>query len=182
MTETLEVIAQINGWPQVLVISETWLEPGTEEFYDIDGYTAHHITRSDGYGGLSVYVKDGIRHTCTTKTQVANGDIHIMTFKLNDFPVDLITCYRKLMESNIQIFNDTLDRILESLMNAWVVGDMNINLMRRPARGKNYFGVVEANSLEFLNNTDPEYFTYHIQNGRSAPGNIIDHVASNVAY
>lgn len=48
--------------PEVIVISESWLTEEIKEHYQISGYNHYHTTRRDGYGGLSIYIKEEIQH------------------------------------------------------------------------------------------------------------------------
>lgn len=52
----LEAEIELYEYPEVVVISETWLTEEIKNHYEISGYSSYHTTRIDGYGGLSIYI------------------------------------------------------------------------------------------------------------------------------
>ena len=52
--DNIELLVKRLHFPHILVISETWLSPGEEKFYDLFNYKASHIVRNYKGGGVSV--------------------------------------------------------------------------------------------------------------------------------
>lgn len=175
----LQILAQNLKWPQVICIGEPWVEPGTEFSYQFNGYTTHCIARSDGYGGLMVAVRNDVRYSMSKSYTPTNEEFHILVIRLHDLSLDLVNCYRRPNDSNINDFADTLDSILELTNDVILIGDINADLRRPKPNHQPYFNTLEANSLGLLNRTSETDFTYAISNGPGAPGSILDHIASN---
>lgn len=68
------------GKVSVVIVSETWIQTGTESFYGLRGFSSYHETRADGYGGLSVYVDENPRHTLLR--QVSVQAVHLITLRV----------------------------------------------------------------------------------------------------
>ena len=92
------------GWPKVVILPESWLEPGTEDYYHISGYRDYHITRPDGYGGLSVYVQDHTRHSFIRSRSCGADAVQIISIRFLDLDFDLHAIYRRPDERNLMGF------------------------------------------------------------------------------
>ena len=108
----LEAYPATLNWPQVVILTETWIEPLTQNFYNLRGYEPHHVTRPDGYGGLTVFVREHLRHTLLFSECRVEGEVQCLGIRLLDLETDLITVYRKPNERNLHSFLNELDTLL----------------------------------------------------------------------
>lgn len=168
----LESEIKFYGYPSLVVIGETWLTDGLKAFYDIDGYDSYHTTRHDGYGGLSVYVKNSLPHNATVN--MSNIDkvhltmIHFVGQRIN------VACVYRSPSTNSKAFCDMIDAFLEDNSNIIMCGDINFNLLSQTSEVKEYVETIEANSYTILNSIDTAHYTY--PNGRS----ILDHFVTDM--
>lgn len=172
----LEAELQIYDFPSVVVVCESRLTEGITQFFDIQGYTAYHTTRKDGYGGLSIFIKSNISHRVITNISRTDR-VHISKVKLNHIAMNLFCVYRA-PRSDMPQFLDQLDDILKRNSNVIVCGDFNLNLYdTHDANVSRYKLIVESNAYKFLNSLE---FTYPINSGPGLPGSLIDHYITDM--
>lgn len=169
--DLLEAEVSRLGHVDVLVISETWIEPGTDEMYNLAGYTAYHESRPDGFGGLSVYIRSAIEHSHLL--QESSQGIHVIAVKLRS--TRIVATYRRPV-NNMYRFLDMLDKSLETNDNCILVGDTNIDLLTTSRNGSLYSDSLDLNSMMVLNKIDPNFNTFPLS------GSIIDHFCANFVH
>ena len=135
----LEADLEVMGRPQIVILTETWIEPGSESFYNINGYRSHHATRLDGYGGVSVFVQDHIRHALLACGSHVSNEVQLIRLRFFDQDLDLISFYRKPSERNLFGFRDLLDSVLESTRPIVLAGDANVDLRKHDAAVTRFF-------------------------------------------
>lgn len=173
----LEAEIRLNEYPQIIVITETWLTESIKNSYDINSYTAYHTIRQDGYGGLTIYIRDDIQHQVTMN--LSNIDrVHITRIHIDQIHMNLLCVYRA-PSTNMMNFLNLLDELLENSLSTIICGDFNINLLSTDSYVNEYRNIIEANSFQFLNEIDPNAFTFPITNG-NMPGSIIDHFMTDM--
>lgn len=170
--DALEAEIKFYGYPSLVVVGETWLTTGLAPFYDMNGYDSYHTTRTDGYGGLSVYVKDSVSHTTTLDLSTIEK-VHMTKVHLSGHGINVLCTYRS-PSSNPGAFCDMVDTFLERNSNVIMCGDTNFDLLSTREHVRKYVETIETNSYTFLNSTDPTHFTY--PNGRS----ILDHFVTDM--
>lgn len=152
----------------VIVVSETWIEPGSEVCYNLNGFRAYHETRADGYGGLSVFVRETIEHSLVHN--VTRLGIHVMTVKLGR--TRIVAAYRQPV-NNMSTFTDMLDEALEGDSDCLLVGDMNVDILRPGPNLSSFRDVLHLNSMVILNKADASFATFPLS------GSLIDLYCSN---
>ena len=50
-------IRRLN-FPNIIIISENWLWPGEEKFYELTSYQSYHVIRDFRGGGISIYISN----------------------------------------------------------------------------------------------------------------------------
>lgn len=63
LTNKLPVIEDIilkQNYPDVIILTETWLLQNECDLYNIKNYQAFHHCRESRRGGTSIYIKDGM--------------------------------------------------------------------------------------------------------------------------
>lgn len=155
----LEAEIRLYGNPSIVVVSETWLTEGLRPFFCINGYTVYHTVRSDGYGGMSVYVLDTLSHTATTDLSCIH-EVHLTRIQALDAGLSVLCVYRAPRRTNVNAFLDMIDPLLEQGSNIIMCGDMNFNLLSSRDDVLDFVNTIESNSYAFLNSLDEADFTF----------------------
>lgn len=174
----LEAEVKLNDYPQIIVITETWLTESIKNHYNINGYEAYHTIRNDGYGGLTVYIRDNIQHQVTMNLSTIEH-VHVTKVHIDKTNMNLLCIYRAPNTHNMS-FLSLLDKILEDSLSTIICGDFNLNLLSMSNPVQEYRSIIETNSFAFLNEINPNAYTYPIMNGVGAPGSIIDHFMTDM--
>lgn len=174
----LEAEIIVFDCPEVIVISESWLTEEIKEHYQISGYKHYHTTRRDGYGGLSIYIKEEIQHL-TIENLSGIENVHISLIKITNPSINVLCIYRAPNANNQQFFN-ILDHILDSESNMIVCGDLNYNLLSLDPHVQQYIDVINSNSFSFMNQIERNAYTFPIMNGPNSPGSILDHFITDM--
>lgn len=101
-----------NKLIHVIILTETCIEKGLEQTYQLLGFTAYHITREDGYGGLPVFIRDDMPHSYYLEQ--SNADIYFIALKISFIRDEILATYRPPRPKNNVKFLSNLDGFLES--------------------------------------------------------------------
>lgn len=177
--EDLEaLICQLTN-VHVLIVSETWIHDWMERFYNIDGYVSYHATRPDGYGGLSVFVRQDVKHRLVGKGSHLADAVQMVEIDLCSVGLHLFGLYRRPDEGMARTFIDFIDEKVEGATGCLIAGDINFNLLRGGGNVELYKSMIADNGFHFLNDIQPGAYTYPILNGPGTPGSIVDHFATD---
>lgn len=150
--------------PKIVILTESWIEPGTEGNYNIIGYIAYHATRPDGYGGVSVFINSDLKHSLLDIGSIVSNEVQYLKIKIHEGDFDLLAIYRRPDDRNLIPFLTEYDRLLESLRPLISAGDINIDTNKSNSMTNRYKTVLESNSMFLLNGNEP---TFPILNGLS---------------
>lgn len=165
--------------PEIIVVTETWIEPATEHHYNIEGYVSYHLTRPDAYGGVSIFVRNTINHESPKNIHNENG-IQILELNIKNPELSIVAVYRS-PSSSIPLFLPIIDRLLEREMKVILCGDINIDLLSpNSSETIAYTDTIEANSYFVLNNQHPDAATYRRITGNTNSLSILDHFITNI--
>ena len=172
----------------VIVVSETWLNPFNFQSCHLNNYLGYHTYRTESRsGGISVFAKRIFKSNVIESLSLCNEIIEscVVRVSIGKSAIFVVGIYRP-HSGTIEAFNDELERILCSplLQNSLVLvaGDMNINLNHDSNSVLNY--VTMLNSLNYFslinNNTRFSNNDTDLHQCRSA----IDHiwVNENLSY
>ena len=117
--------------PDCLVLCETWFKKYNCQ--NINGYTANHITRENRSGGVSIYMKNHIKHEFIPELSTCTETIEICTVRVNtDNLIFFVLAIYRPHSDDIPNFSVMLDSILNNSIlrnkNCILLGDININL------------------------------------------------------
>lgn len=59
-----EFLDSMSSDIDIIVVSDTWIKPGTTGIYKIPGYLGHYAYRDGKGGGLAVFIREGLGHQC----------------------------------------------------------------------------------------------------------------------
>ena len=143
---------------------------------NFDGYDASHIIRptdehfdfKEHGGGISIFIKEGLSFK-------VREDLNVMLPYLETLFVELtfnnklymIGVVYRVPNTNVNIFNDTMNRIIEPLKNNYeiiLVGDFNICLMKDNNHTNNFRNSMISNNL-FPTILEPTRIATILRNG-----------------
>ena len=106
--ELESILSALKHPPDVIALSETWLNATTQLNTHVAGYTSYHVVRSTPHGGVSILVKNSLDSELVEQCSFVNGDIEIctVTLKLNSSTYNV-----KSMNSDMQIL-DEIDELV----------------------------------------------------------------------
>jgi len=125
-------LSRLSLLPDVIVLTETWFSPGY--VYDIDGYSGHHVFRTDRRGGgVSVYVRRVHSSDFLSEFSCQEPDVEICAVKItvSSQILTVIGTYRPPC-GNLTNFGERIGEITGSVRPTDVsllVGDMNVDIL-----------------------------------------------------
>ena len=135
--EMKAVIGTFKHQPDVIALSETFLDSNSVTNFSLDNYQCFHsIREANKRGGVSVLVKDNIHAELIDDLSFVNPEIEICTIRIkagsNEYIISSI--YRpRFKHDYVQRFSDVLLDLLRKPIykksNTILTGDFNINLL-----------------------------------------------------
>ena len=167
---------------KVIILTEIWLTEATDNGFNIEGFMAFNMYRSDQGGGVKVYVHKSIKCNPINEFCELNKLYETVCLELiiDKVKLALYSIYRP-PSFNVSQFNQILYNNLRILRNRYnkviIAGDININLLNP----------LNLNSTdEYVNNLISLSFTPHITlptryslSNPITPFSVIDHIWSN---
>lgn len=171
--------------PDVIALTETWLNNTNKHLYQLDGYSSFHLVRTTReHGGISIFVKNDIHTHVLHDYCFINEDSELYTVKIRIDKVEHIiaTLYRPhskhiAVNNFTDIITNTLSADIFTNNKTIILGDLNINLLEHSIHlPTNIF----INAMQTMN-----YFP-HISRPTRFPDNpqlgapsLLDHVWTN---
>ena len=152
------MLKSLKSQPDVLCITETWLESNNKDYFKLKGYSVFHLTRtSRTHGGIAVFVKSDIKVSRIHELSFINDDIEILTIELAlmNKKYNILTIYRpqtkhhRIMEF-IDIMNEILINPNIKNNNMIILGDLNINLLEYTTHSNTNSFLTYMQSLNFI--------------------------------
>lgn len=116
----------------IVVLNETWLLPGEENFFNIPGYVAHHQvrnTRKTRGGGLVIFIANHIQ-TGTVFGEIQN-EVQFLGVSLPQLNVSIVTYYRPPDPQNLPQFFARLEFYLDKYKKSLFLCDSNLDLFKQ---------------------------------------------------
>lgn len=167
------LLGQLNNLPDVIAVQETWFKSDLVQMYNISGYNAVHCCRTDGYGGTSLYVRDGFCFSVNLCESVQNVEyicVSLNNFTLRGKSLVLSTFYRS-QKCSVENYFTFLERAVEtnSKFPCLLVGDSNIDVLNT------------TSSFELFNLLHHyDFKNCHSLITRPSSGSSIDNVYTNI--
>lgn len=131
------LLNSISNTLTAVAVSETWLTPMNQDFYNITGYTFVCRNRSDGSGGggAGIYLNNNLLFNIrddlsVTKDCIECIFVEIVQKKDSNF---LIGCVYRPPNTNVASFNFEFSAILNSISSGtlcFILGDFNLDLLK----------------------------------------------------
>uniref|UniRef100_A0A8C6M4T9 Reverse transcriptase domain-containing protein n=1 Tax=Nothobranchius furzeri TaxID=105023 RepID=A0A8C6M4T9_NOTFU len=128
-------IAQFNQPFDVIAISETWINTGKEEDFEMKGYELLHLDRTNKKGGgVALYVDKNLRFEKMSRmTRVVDGVMECITVEINMNKQKniIVSCIYRTPGSKIETFKDIMEDLYTNLnqKRIFICGDFNIDLL-----------------------------------------------------
>lgn len=162
--------------PDVIVLTETWLQKYDEKFYNLKGYTSFHSIRKIGElkrgGGTSIFVDEGIS---ANKFFEARDDFcNILGVSFPKLKCNIFGIYNSNNpKNNNSFFLTSLNRVLTDFKGSIVCGDTNIDLLKYSRLKSEYMDIIGFNGFNILNNISTDMPTRLNENYSTV--SILDH-------
>ena len=178
--ELLSLLKSFTKLPDCVVLVETWLHPDVASYFNISGYTAYHLFRSNRRGGgISIFLSNKVSQSRPTSTDVVGKDLELLkiNFKIGNSPHCLFSIYRP-PSGDIGTFLSQLEDSISTNPNTnkFLVGDFNIDLFNSsdfgPAFKLKELLVSYGYTLNINQVTRPKSST-------DSGGTLIDHIWTN---
>lgn len=91
------MISKLPKLPSVIAVQETWFNSSLVQIYKIPGYNVVHCSRSDGYGGTSIYIHNNLQYNvqiCKSNNFIETITLSLQNHKINGKCLKITTFYR----------------------------------------------------------------------------------------
>ena len=128
----------LSTTPDILAITETWLNTNNKHFHQLPGYHSYHLIRTNrAHGGVSSFISSSLQSEQLQELTYINDNIDINTVNITLNSLSFIVCaiYRPHSKhALIEEFANTLSALLQNntVTNKKIIilmGDLNINLL-----------------------------------------------------
>ena len=143
--------------PDVIVLTETWIQKSNLPNFKLKGYVAHIEERSLlNTGGVACYIKDCL--TANVKS-VSGTTYDALWLELPKNELHVLALYR-FTKANMVVFFQELEGILScNDDNVVLTGDLNIDITRSEDHNSvNYLNMLESEGFECLLNEPTRFF------------------------
>lgn len=163
-----------------ICLTESRLNDEDTRYYNINGYTAFHCTRADGYGGTVLFVHESL--SCNLLAKKSQSNIELILVNIVELSLNIIVVYKQPPVSSDILIN-LLIPLLENRGKSIVLGDFNINLLNDSIATNQYTHTMISRGLIFLNKVDEKFATRvaerTINHHALTSKTVIDHVLTN---
>ena len=186
--EMTSLINCLKKAPDVIAISESFLDSNSMDDFYIDNYEGHHSVRDrNKRGGVSLFVRHGIHAEINEEYSFINEEMEICTVsvKLLDNNYTISCIYRpRFKHHNVEIFSDKLKSILQKPLfkksKSIILGDFNINLLEHETHQETGAYLQMMQSLNYMPLISrPTRFPEGDQNAKPS---LLDHIYSNFIH
>ena len=110
-------LATLSTTPDILAVTETWLNNSNKHLYQLPGYHSYHKVRSTRpHGGVTVFVSNHLQSEQLSDLTLINDNIEINTIKITLHSIPYIICaiYRPHSKHiNVDEFTNSLSFLLQ---------------------------------------------------------------------
>lgn len=167
-------VASFRHRIDILVLTEIWITKDEINFFNLSGYRAFFSNRTNGFGGVAVYIKNEIR-SCYIYDEEFNNS-NFLLVKLLDKNINIFGVYRA-PQTPLNDFIAKFDYFLNSYPNSLILGDFNVNLLNSTDKAvQRYHESCLSSGFLILNKLTPDFATRFSNTVRT----IIDHVVTDI--
>ena len=179
------LLCSLTRAPDIICVSETWLQESSFEFCNINGYHSYHVFRRNRcHGGVSVFVSNHLNSNQVTNLSFIHDDIELNTVEVidNRFSYTVCAVYRPHGKyDRVDSFTLKLSELLTSNVlhkkRVILVGDFNINLLEieNHAPTNNFLAHMQSQNY-FIHTCRPTRYPDGHQAGMPS---LLDHIYTN---
>ena len=146
-------ILELNLQFDIIAISETWTVPDLIDDFNINSYDAYHVTRGIRRGGgVAIYTKKELScKMVETKSKTVENILECVTVELTikNHTNVVVSCMYRTPGSNLDIFCENIEHILNDVKSIFVCGDFNIDLLKHESHNstKNVLDIIYSLGL-----------------------------------
>lgn len=179
------LLGSLQRRPDILCISETWLQSSDIDTCNIAGYYAYHVFRGHrSHGGVSMFVSDHLNSIQLLEHSYIHDEIEINSVDVHVSNKTYTICgiYRPHFKHNrVDCFSEKLSEILLSndLRGKQIIlmGDFNINLLELDTHPPTHNFLTHIQSLNYFTHISrPTRFPDGLQAGDPS---LLDHIYTN---
>ena len=184
-----QVVSLIKSFPKipdVLCISETWLNSNNVHLHEIDGYNSYHVHRSPGSlgGGVAIYVNKNLQSTIINEFCMCNINVELCTVRITvpNTYYSISCLYRPYSKhAKVNEFNTFIDDLLSNSFYTnnrnILTGDFNINLLEHVTHPptNSFITTMQSNNF-FPQISRPTRFP---ESNPTASSSLLDHIWTN---
>ena len=186
--EMTALLGTLNQQPDIIAVSETFLDSNSMSKFNFPNYLNFHSTRSSRKrGGVSLFIKDNLSPNQIDEYSYISTEIEIctVTIKIQETTYTVGAIYRpRFKHTNVGVFSDILSNILENPLfkreNTILIGDFNINLLEHDSHNEtsDYLNMMRTiNFIPLISR--PTRFPEGNQNAQPS---LLDHIYTNFLH
>ena len=129
----ISLFEDLNTTPEILVLSETWLNENS--LAEVQYFNAYHTYRTDSRsGGVSIYIKDFLTTRLLANLSFCTSSIEVCTVEvcIENLILFVVAIYRPHSDSVENFISDLCDILNDRQLrngNVILTGDFNVNLL-----------------------------------------------------
>lgn len=141
-------IGEFTQLPDVIVVQETWFS--NTSMYNINNYSAVHSTRRDGYGGVSMYIKNSLHYSLLGSISESFVNTLSIKLKLSSGFLNIIGFYRS-QKCRSKKFLTIMENVLTGTQNQHCIflGDSNIDLLKPCHNLESFENLLSCHNYQF---------------------------------
>ena len=187
--EMVVMLESIKKKPDIIVISESFLDSNSTSHMKINGYNDFHVARGGetNRGGVSIYTRTNLDTEHVQEFSYVDSEIEICTIKLKttQYNYTISGIYRPSYKHHkVKEFNEKLSNMLRhdqfKKSKTILIGDFNINLLEHNTHRETSEFMNKMQSLNYLPLISrPTRFPEGEQNARPS---LLDHIYTNFIH
>lgn len=165
-----------------IALTEIRIKQESNRFFNLPNYTLYVNNRSDGDGGIALYVHDSLNSGLVMSG--CSSNVNYLLVKIPELSINIAVVYKQPKHSNHEPFINCIDSILKNHGRVLLVGDMNVDLLKSSTQADEYVNTVLQHGFSILNRIEPNDATRVAvkkqASGTTTSRTIIDHIVSDL--
>lgn len=174
-----DLISNFDEEIHVIILTETWLKPGDEKYYNLPGYQSYFSSREGKIGGgIGIFIKNHISHNIdkqSTENDLSYTQFTIQLPKCTE-KINFIGIYRTKTTSITEL-TELINRNTNPTKNTIVVADNNINILKTTEEIISFKEKIKNIGLQIVNT---KYTTRQGNKNNNEEDSLIDHCLTNM--
>lgn len=178
----LEDIIEDLGEIHIIALTEIRIFSEQNKYFNLNNYNAYFNNRSDGEGGVALYIHKSI--TSILSESVCEFNVHRLIIKLPELSINVAVLYKQ-PSANHEFLINCINSILGDRRRVILLGDMNADLLSKDCRVEEYANTVLGHGYSILNEIKVDSATRvglrnYARHGTRVSKTIIDHAITDL--